>query len=124
RSERTEYVPLDQYRSGGRHQHGVDDVHRGVRGLHVAADDLGVTDAEVLARAVDGDLVALDGLVATGELVRGELTRDHVEGQDLGQQRLVGEHGLEVLRRDLGERVVGRGQDGPALAAVQGVDQR
>ena len=48
-------------------QDAVDDVDRGVGGLHVAADDLGLADGEVLARALDRDGRARERLVVAGE---------------------------------------------------------
>ena len=47
--------------SGRRHQHGVDEVHRGVGGVDATADDLGVVDHEVVAAAGDLDGSTLDG---------------------------------------------------------------
>src|SRR5688572_26877409 len=70
-------------------EHLVDEVNGGVGGLHVAADHVGVAvDLEVLAAAADLEGAALEGLVAAGELVRGELALDHVVGEHGGQQPL------------------------------------
>src|SRR5690606_7695050 len=48
---------------------------------------------------------------------------DDVVREDLGQGLLVGEQGLQVSLGDLGERLVGRGEDRQCLGRVQGVDQ-
>src|SRR5207244_791409 len=54
-------------RSGGRHQHGVDHMDHAVRLIDVGDRDhrgsaLGVDDHDVLALALDGELLALDRL--------------------------------------------------------------
>src|ERR1043165_2457508 len=68
-------------------EHLVDEVDGGVGGLEVAADHAGVVvDHEILAAPGDLDGAALEGLVAAGELVRGELALDHVVGEHGGQQ--------------------------------------
>src|SRR5450631_1378874 len=60
-------------RSGLRDQDAADDVHGGVGGLNVAADDLGrAVDGEVRAAAGHRDGAALQRLVVTGEHVRAE----------------------------------------------------
>src|SRR5215203_5406046 len=70
-------------------EHLVDEVDGGVGGLDVAADHAGVAvDREVLAAAADLQGAALEGLVAAGELIWGELAGDHVVGEHGGQQSL------------------------------------
>src|SRR4030095_12690264 len=100
-------------------------VDGGVGGLDVAADHAGVAvDGELLAAAADLDGGALEGLVSAGELVGGELALDHVVGEHGGQQPLGVAQGLvEGRLGEGGEGVVGGGEHGDALGAVQGVGQ-
>src|SRR5919107_4063427 len=84
-------------------EHLVDEVDGGVGGLDVAADHAGVAvDLEVLAAAADLDGAALEGLVATGELVRGELGLDHMVGEHRGEQPIGVAQGL--VEGGLGQR--------------------
>src|SRR5690606_36172884 len=100
----------------------VDDVHRGVLGGHVAAEDgsVLVTDRPLLASTLHLDGVTVEGGVGAADLVRAELALDDVVGEDLGQHRLVGEQVVQGLLVDLGERVVGGGEDGDRLGLVEG----
>src|SRR6478609_11186780 len=75
-------------------QDAVDDVDRGVGGLHVAADDLGLADREVLARALDRDGRAGQRLVVAGEHLGGQATLDDVVGEHGGEQALGVAHRL------------------------------
>src|SRR5215218_10768453 len=78
-------------------EHLVDEVDGGVGGLDVAADHAGVAvDREVLAAAADLQGAALEGLVAAGELIWGELAGDHVVGEHGGQQSLGVGQGVEA----------------------------
>src|SRR5215212_8856335 len=87
-------------------EHLVDEVDGGVGGLDVAADHAGVAvDREVLAAAADLQGAALEGLVAAGELVRGELAWDHVVSEHGGQQPVGVVQGL--VEGGLGHRCEG-----------------
>ena len=72
-------------------------------------------------------VAALDGRLGAGvgQLLGVEaLPGDHVVGQDLGEgARRVGQDAAQGGRRDLGEGVVGRGEDGERALAVERVAQ-
>ncbi len=70
----------------------------------------------------DDNIGALHRGVLTDDRCRAGLSRHHVIGQDAGQQRGVGLELLDGRRVDLGERLVGRCENGE-LTAVEGVDQ-
>ena len=84
--------------------------------------DGGAVDHEVVTGAGDLEGPALDGGVGADDGVGRDLAGDHVVGQDLGQQRVVGGQRRHASPRRPCERVVDRGEDGE-LAAVEGVDQ-
>ena len=67
---------------GRGHQHRVDEVDGRVGGVHAAADDVGVVHLQVVARAGDGDVAALDRLVGADDVLRRDLTGDDVVRQD------------------------------------------
>ena len=100
----------------GGHNVGLDDNAGGGRGL-----DLGsLADGP----AVGGQLVQLGAQLLAGvqgfeglpaETLGVDDLRDHMSGQDRGQERLVGQDGVKGVCRNLGEGVVGRGKHGDAI---------
>ena len=68
------------------HKHRIDQVDGGVCRLDAAADDAGAVNHQGILASGDGDGTTLDRGVGAGNLVRTDLSRPHVVGQDLAQE--------------------------------------
>ena len=110
-----------------RQQHAVDSNHDAV-GRVVVASDTGTINAQAATHELDLHVIAGFRLRAAGalQIIRLEsLTRHHVAGQDFHELVLVlrAQKGLELLRRQLGKCLVGRGKNRDRALGGQGVLQ-
>jgi hypothetical protein len=110
-----------------RQDHGVDDVDHAVRRHDVGLHHLGIVDHDTVG-GIDLQLGALDrtGLDHLARDVAGHhLAGQHMVGEDRNQLRLVLrlEKHLDGARGQLGEGVIGGGEDGERALALQGLDQ-
>ena len=151
--EGMKYLGNEQWRPEGRHcclglkagtrlvghQDGVDDVDDTVRLVYVGCRDVGratlfVGDLDLAHVEREGKRPTLNGLCGVGtaallnhldEFFRGDFAGDDVVGEDLHKCVVV--LGLEEVidgaGGELGEGVIGGGEDGERAGAFEGVDQ-